>query len=159
MAKKNVLDVILKTISDVQQKNKQNPREETAHQNVFDLLKNKIGEIDQKMQDKRASKGKQPISILDLIKNQVEAAKNYNKQDPGTPTAPDAVFDRIVKKVEDRPKRVASAGLRRTVEEYNLDIGRLPRNTMLQIQQKYDNDLRNVNRQYAQAIHDLIQRV
>ena len=158
MAKKNVLDVILKTINDVQQKNSQNPREETAHQNVFDLVKNKIGEIDQKMQDKRASKGKKPISILDLIKNQVEAAKKYNKKDPNTPTAPDAVFDRIVKKVEDRPRRVASAGLRRIVEEYNLDVSRLPRNTVLQIQQKYDNDLRKVNHQYAQAIHDLIQR-
>ena len=117
-----------------------------------------MGEIDQKVQDKRASKGKKPISILDLIKNQIAAAKQYNQQDPNTPTAPDAIFDRIVKKVDDRPKRVASAGLRRIVEEYNLDVSRLPKNAVVKIQQKYDGDLRKMNHQYAQAIHDLIGR-
>ena len=158
MAKHNIFDVILKTISDVQQKNKANPREETAHPNVFDIIKGKLGDLDQKIQNNRAEKGKKPVSILELIKNQVEAARQHNRQDPNTPTAPSSIFDKIVKKVEDRPKRVANAGIRRVIEEYNLDVSRLPRPTIQKIQDQYNNDLKTFNHKYAQAIHDLIQR-
>jgi len=158
MAKRNILDVILKTIDDVKQKNAQNPREETAHPNVFDLLKEKVGNLDQKLQDKRVKKGKAPISILDLIKNQVEAARKMNKKDAATPTAPGSVFDRIVKKVDDGPKRVASNGIRRIFEEYNLDPSRLPKATLLQIQDKYNADIRAMNQKYAQAINELIKK-
>lgn len=158
MAKANILEVILKTINDVKQKNAANPRQETAHPNVFDLIKDKIGDLDKKIQNKRASKGKSPISILDLLKGQIEAARQHNQKDPNTPTANSNIFDSIIKKVEEKPKRTASAGIRRIIEEYNLDVSRLDRNTLQQIQQQYDNELRTLGQKYAQGIHDLIQR-
>ena len=156
MAKPNILDVILSTINDVKQKNKANPREETAHPNVFDILKEKLGELDTNIQNKRVEKGKKPVSILDLIKNQIEAAKKHNKADLNVPTAPPSVFDRITKKVDDRTKRVADAGIRRVIEEYNLDVSRVPRKTLMQIKSQYDGDLRSMNYQYAQNIDKLV---
>ena len=87
---------ILKTINDVKQKNANNPKQKTAHPNVFDLIKDKIGGLDKKIQDNRAKKGKSPISILDLIKNQIEAARQHNQKDPATPTADSNIFDSIL---------------------------------------------------------------
>lgn len=158
MAKANILEVILKTINDVKAKNAANPRQETAHPNVFDLIKDKIGGLDKKIQDNRAAKGKSPISILDLIKGQIEAARQHNQQDPKTPTANSNIFDSILKKVEEKPKRTASAGIRRIMEEYNLDASRIPTATLKQIQTQYDQELRELSKKYAQGLHDLIQR-
>ncbi len=158
MAKANILEVILKTINDVKQKNANNPRQETAHPNVFDLIKDKIGGLDKKIQENRAKKGKSPVSILDLLKNQIEAARQHNQKDPETPTADSNIFDSILKKVEEKPKRTASAGVRRIIEEYNLDVSRLNRSTLQQIQQQYDQDLRALGQKYAQGIQDLVNR-
>ncbi|MFK7981685.1 MAG: hypothetical protein AB8G86_17005 [Saprospiraceae bacterium] len=158
MAKANILEVILKTINDVKQKNANNPRQETAHPNVFDLIKDKIGGLDKKIQENRAKKGKAPISILDLIKGQIEAARQHNQQDQNIPTADSNIFDSILKKVEEKPKRTASAGIRRVIEEYNLDVSRLNRSTLQQIQQQYDQDLRALGQKYAQGIQDLVNR-
>lgn len=158
MAKANILEVILKTINDVKQKNANNPRQETAHPNVFDLIKDKIGGLDKKIQENRAKKGKSPVSILDLIKGQIEAARSHNQTDANTPTADSNIFDSILKKVEEKPKRTASAGIRRVIEEYNLDVSRLNRSTLQQIQQQYDQDLRALGQKYAQGIQDLVNR-
>ena len=158
MAKANILEVILKTINDVKQKNANNPRQETAHPNVFDLIKDKIGGLDKKIQNNRAKKGKSPISILDLIKGQIEAARQHNQKDATTPTADSNIFDSILKKVEEKPKRTASAGIRRVIEEYNLDVSRLNRSTLQQIQQQYDQELRALGQKYAQGIQDLVDR-
>ena len=65
----------------------------------------------------------------------------------------------ILKKVEEKPKRTASAGIRRIIEEYNLDVSQLNRNTLRQIQQQYDKDLRALGQKYAQGIQDLINRM
>ena len=68
MAKQNIFDVLLKTIGDVQSKNKANPNEVTADPNVFDLLKQKLQNLDDKSRVKRSARGKSPHSVLDLIK-------------------------------------------------------------------------------------------
>ena len=44
----NVIDVILKTINEVQSKNSANPKQETADPSIFDLLRGKLGDIDAK---------------------------------------------------------------------------------------------------------------
>ena len=158
MAKKNILEMILNTINDVQQKNQANPRVETADPNVFDLIKGKLQQFDEKNRAKRVQKGKSPTSVLDLIREQIEGARKENAADPNTKTAPSSVFDNILKKIDERPKRQASSGLRKIVEDYNLDVTRLPRETVAQIQQKYIQDRKKFDQQYAQAIHDLINR-
>ncbi len=158
MAKKNILDLILTTINDVQKRNAANPREETADPTVFDLIKSKLQNLDQKSRQKRAEKGKSPDSILDLIRQQIEGARTENKADPNVRTAPDSVFDNIIKKVGDRSNRRASSGLRRIVEEYNLDVSRVPREVLQQVQQKIVAEQKNFDQQFAQAIHNLTQK-
>ncbi len=158
MAKKNILEIILNTIDQVKKSNANNPREETADPTVFDLLKEKIGELDKNIQNKRAQKGKSPVSILDLIKGQIEAARKHNEKDPNVKTAPSSIFDKLNKKLEQRPKRTASSGIRKIIKEYNIDVSRLTQNTLNQIQQKYDMDRRKLDQGYAQAIYDMTKR-
>ena len=158
MAKQNIFDVILKTINDVQTKNKANPREETADTSVFDLLKGKLQKLDEKSKLKRASRGKSPNSILDLIRREIEGTRRENKKDPNVKTAPGSVFDNILKKVNERPQRQASSGLRKIVEDYNLDVSRLPGNVIQQVRQNYIKDRKSFDQQYAKAIIDLTKR-
>lgn len=158
MAKRNIFDVILKTINDVQTKNQADPRQETADPNVFDLIKGKIQQLDEKTRQKRVSKGKSPNSILDLIRKEIKGARRENKKDPNVATAPKEIFDNILRKVDERPLRQASVGLRKIVEDYNLNIGHLPKEVIQQVQNKYVQDRKNFDAQYAQAIHDLIKK-
>ena len=155
MAKRNILGAILNTINQVQQKNKANPNVETADPNVFDLIKNKIQKLDDRNRERRKAKGKSPVSILDRIKKEIEGARKENKKDPNVPTADKSIFDQILSKVDQRPKQQASSGLRKIVEDYNLDISGFPKEVVSEIQNKYIADRKNFDKQYAQAIHDL----
>ncbi len=156
----NVLDVILKTIQDVQQKNKQNPNVETADPSVFDLLRNKIQDIDAKAKNNQLQKGKRnPKSILDLIKNGIEGARKENKKDPNVQTAPGSIFDDILKKVDQGPQRQASTGIKKIIEDYKLDVSRVPTNMLQDIQGQYLKDLQKLRQQYAQGIFDLSKKV
>jgi len=158
MSAAKVLNTIMKTINEVQKKNKANPNEETADKTVFDLLKNKLNDLDQKTKQKRIAKGKSPVGILDLIKKEIEGVRRSNKRDPNVKTAPSSVFDNIMKKVEAPQKRQASSGLKKIVEDYNLDVSRLPREVIGQVQQKYIQDRKAFDKQYAQALNDLAKR-
>jgi len=151
----NILGTILKTINQVQAQNKANPNEPTADQNVFDLLKSKLNNLDQKTKAKRIAKGKSPHGILDLIKNEIQGVQKENQKDPNVETAPSSIFDKLLKKVEEPQRRQASSGLRKIVEDYNLDVSKLPREVVAQVQQKYIQDRKAFDKQYAQALYDL----
>lgn len=156
----NVLDVILKTIQEVQQKNKQNPNVETADPSVFDLLRNKIQDIDAKAKNNQLQKGKRnPKSILDMIKNGIEGARKENKRDPNVQTAPGSIFDDILKKVDQTPKRQASTGIKKIIEDYKLDVSRVPTNMLQEIQNNYMKDMQKLKQQYAQGIFDLSKKM
>jgi len=154
----NILGTILKTINEVQKQNKANPNEPTADKNVFDLLKNKLNNLDQKTKQKRISKGKSPHGILDLIKKEIQGARRENKKDPNVATAPSSIFDKLIKKTEEPQRRQASSGLRKIIEDYNLDVSRIPREAITEVQQKYMNDRKNFDKQYAQFLFDLSKR-
>ena len=155
-----VLNVILKTIQDVQQKNAQNPNVPTADPSVFDLLRNKIQQVDEKVQKKQMQKGrKNPKSILDMIKDGIEGARKENKKDASVETAPGAVFDNVLKKVNQTQQRQASSGIKKIVTDYNLDVSRIPTQMLQQIQQQYQGDLQKMNQQYAKAIHDITKKM
>ena len=158
MANGDLLKIILNTVNEVQKKNRTSTKQKTADPNVFDLLKDKLGDLDKKIQNNRIKKGKSPISILDLIKNQIEAAKKANQEDPNVETADPAIFDRIIKKVEEKPKRVASTGIKRIIENFRLDVSKVNPEILKQVQAQYDTDLRKMEQQYAEAIHKLTQR-
>jgi hypothetical protein len=158
MAKQSIFDVIMKTIGDVQSKNQANPNEPTADPSIFDLLKEKLGELDNKSREKRTNRGKSPISILDRIKKEIDAARRSNAKDPNVETAPKSVFENLLKKIEDGPKRQASTGVRKIVEDYNLDVSKLPQEVFQQVQKKYQQDRKAFDKQYAQAIYDLARK-
>lgn len=156
----NALDVILKTIQEVQQKNKKNPNVETADPSVFDLLRDKIQQIDTKVQNNQVQKGKRnPKSILDLIKGGVEGVRRENRKDPNVATAPGSIFDDILKKVNQAPKRQASSGIKKIIQDYKLDVSRIPTNMLQDVQGQYQKDLQKLNQQYAQGIFDLSKKV
>ena len=155
----NVFDVILKTIEEVQSKNKSNPNVETADPSVFDLIKKELNKIDGKVQNKQLQKGKRnPKSIFEMIRDGIEGVKKENKKDPNVATAPGSVFDSIINKIEQKPKRQASTGLKRIVEDYNLDISKLPQQVINDVQAKYQQDVQAFNKQYATAIFKLVKQ-
>jgi len=121
----------------------------------LNLLKSKLNNLDQKTKAKRIAKGKSPHGILDLIKNEIQGAQKENQKDPNVETAPSSIFDKLLKKVEEPQRRQASSGLRKIVEDYNLDVSKLPREVVAQVQQKYIQDRKAFDKQYAQALYDL----
>ncbi len=158
MSANNVLSTILKTINDVQKQNRSNKNEPTVDKNVFDLLKNKLRDIDAQSKVKRAAKGKSPESILDIIRKEIEGVRKENKKDSNVATAPKSVFDKILKKVDAPRQRQASTGLRKIVEDYNLDVSKLPREVVGQVQQQYIKDKAVFDKQFAKALFDLTKR-
>ena len=155
----NILNVLLKTIEDVQQKNQKNPNEETADSSIFDLLKNEVAKLGNKVDNNAVQKGRRnPKSILDMIKDGIEGVRKQNRKDPKVKTAPKSVFDNILKQVERAPQRQASTGLKKIVEDYHLDISALPREMVGQIQQKYQQDVHSMNKEYATAIFNLLKQ-
>ena len=158
MAKKNIFDMIVNTINQVQTKNQADPNVQTADPTVFDLIKNKLQNLDQKNREKRATRGKSPVSILDRIKKEIEGARRENKRDKTVPTADKSIFDNILNKLETGKKIQATTGIRKIVEDYNLDASRIPQDVMQQVQAKYISDRKNFDQQYAQAMHDLIKK-
>ena len=93
-----------------------------------------------------------------LIRKEINGARRENKKDPNVATAPKEVFDNILRKVDESPRRQASVGLRKIVQDYNLDVGRLPKEAIQQIQSQYVLDRKKFDTQYAKAIHDLIKK-
>ena len=155
MAKKNIIDVLLKTINDVQSNNSSDPNQRTADATVFDMLKDKLRVLDENNRQKRAAKGKSPNSILDLIRKEIEGVKSQNKRDPDVRTAPKSVFKDILRKVEEKPQRRAAKGINSVIQEYRINTSTIPDKMMAKVQEKYLEDTRKLNQQYAQAIHDL----
>ncbi len=158
MSANKVINTILKTIDDVQQKNKSNPYEETADKNVFGILKEQLRNLDRKTKNKRVAKGKSPEGILDLIKKEIEGVRTGNRRDPNVRTAPKSVFDNILKKVEEPRRRQASAGLGKLVQDYNLDVSKLPREVIQSVQSEYIKERKKFDQQFANAIYKVVKQ-
>ena len=119
------------------------------------MLKDKLRVLDENNRQKRAAKGKSPNSILDLIRKEIEGVKSQNKRDPDVRTAPKSVFKDILRKVEEKPQRRAAKGINSVIQEYRINTSTIPDKMMAKVQEKYLEDTRKLNQQYAQAIHDL----
>lgn len=158
MARGKFIKNFMNTINQIQQENKANPNEETADGSVFDLLKNKVNELSQKDRDRQVSKGKEPKSFMDLIKNGIDHVKKQNHDDPNVKTAPQDIFNRIKQRIDERPQRRASKGIKRILSEYNLDVSSLAPDTINQIQTQYVADQNKLNKQYAQFIANVIEK-
>jgi len=152
----NVFDVILKTIEEVQSKNKSNSKVETADPSVFDLIKNELSKVNTKVQNNQLQKGKRnPKSVFDMIRDGIEGVRKENKKDPNVPTASSSIFEQIIKKVDQKPLRQATTGFKRIIEDYNLDTSAIPSDVINNVQNKYQQDIQAFNKQYATAIFNL----
>jgi len=154
----NILDILSKTIEEVQRKNEMDPTIETADPSIFDLLRKEVNKIDNKVKSKQSSKGKSPKSIFDMIKDGIEGVQRKNRKDPNVQTAPKSVFKDILRKIEKKPQKQAVSGLKKVVMEYNLNINKLPQNVLNQVNKRYYEDLKRLNHQYAAALNDMIKR-
>lgn len=155
----NILDVILKTVKEVQTSNRQDKNVTTADKSVFDLLKDQLKNLDGKVQNNQAQHGKRsPKSVLDMIKDGIEGVRKQNRKNPKVETADKSIFDQIMKKVEAPQQRQAASGLKKIVQEYNLDVSQVPKEVLQQVQAQYQTDRKKFDHQYAQAIFDVIKK-
>jgi len=155
----NILDVILKTVKEVQTSNKKDKNVPTADKSVFDLLKDQLKNLDKKVQKKQAQNGKRnPKSVLDMIKDGIEGVRKDNRKNPAVETADKSIFDQIMKKVEAPQQRQAASGLKRIVQDYNLDVSQVPKDILQQVQAKNQADRKKFDHQYAQALFDVIKK-
>ncbi|MBT8233000.1 MAG: hypothetical protein HKO66_03955 [Saprospiraceae bacterium] len=155
----NILDILRKTIEEVQSKNQKDPKVETADPSIFDLLRKEVNKLDNKVKTGQAQKGKRnPKSILDMIKDGIEGVRKDNRKNPKVATAPKSVFEDLLKKVGQKQQRQASTGLKKVVEDYNLDIRGLSRETLVEVQNRYQEDLKKFNHQYATALFNIIKQ-
>jgi len=155
MASPSIFDIVLSTINEVQKKNKKSKTEPTANSSIFDVIRDRVKQVEAKNKGGYSTRSKSPGSLMEQIKKEIEKTRRENKKDPKVDTAPGSVFDRIIKKVEEKPARAASTGIKRIIEEYNLDVRQVPTEVLKKVQAQYQGDLAKFNKQYAQAIFDL----
>lgn len=163
MAKRrnSFLDLIENTLKDIQTDNRDNPQEPTADPSVFDLLKKKIREVNDKVViNKPTDEGEtKPTSIFDIIKNKIDDARNENRDDPEQPTAPPSIFDLLKKKVQNkqdekrtRDVKKAEESIQDLIEEYNIDVSMISEQELRQIQERYVQDNKHLDQQYAEFL-------
>lgn len=157
MAKVNILDLLQNTISDIQKGNRDNPNEPTADPNVFDFLKGKLSDIHQVNKDRR-SKGERPLKLKDLLRGKLKEAKEQHKDNPNVPNS---IFDKLKDRIDEhdqvRQQQRSEESIAEIINEYGIDISRLSRNELNDIQRRYVSDNDKLDEQYAQYIHQLNQ--
>lgn len=160
----NLLDLIEGTLRDIQTNNKNNPKERTAEPSVFDLIKNKIREVNDKVVINQPTNDgqKKPSSIFDIIQDKIEDARKENHDNPKEETAPSSIFDLLKNKVKEHQQTKRKKVIQRVeesiedvIQEYNLDVSNISPQEMQQISQKYMQDNANMDRQYAKYISEL----
>ncbi len=150
-----VLDFIAKAIQEAQNKNRNNPNEETAHSSIFDMIKGKVQEVQQNKHQQQ--RGGQPTSIIDLIKDKVEEARQQNQKDPNVKTAPGSVFDMIKNQVDGFRQQGSQHAFGSLLDEYNLDLSRLDKNAVQQIHHSFMRDRERLRQTYALKIREITQ--
>lgn len=157
MAKVNILDLLQNTISDIQKGNRDNPNEPTADPTVFDFLKGKLTDIHQVNQDRKA-RGERPLKLKDLLRGKLKEAKQQHKDNPNVP---DSIFDKLKDKIDQhdqvRQQQRSEESIAEIINEYGIDVNRLSRDELNEIQRRYVADNDKLDEQYAQYIYQLNQ--
>jgi len=157
MAKVNILDLLQNTISDIQKDNRDNPNEPTADPNVFDFLKGKLQDIHQVNQG-RKSRGERPLKLKDLLRGKLKEARQQHENNPNVPNS---IFDKLKDKIDEhdrtRQQQRSEESIAEIINEYGIDVSRLSRNELNEIQHRYVSDNDKLDEQYAQYIYQLNQ--
>ncbi len=152
----NITDIISAIINELQKKNRENPNEETADPEVFDILREKIGGVGHQTQHQRRQPTNQtPDNILDIIRQKIEEAQQENRNNPNQRDAPGSIFDHLRKKVDQKERGQIKTSLRHIIQNYNLDVRRVPRRLLRDVEAAYAKERKHLDAKYAQVLHDL----
>ena len=137
-------------------KNRNNPREETADPDVFDILRDKMRDVGhQADHQRRQPRNDAPDNILDIIRQKIEEAKVENRNNPNQRDAPGSIFDHLRKKVDQKERGQIKTSLRHIIQNYNLDVRRVPRRLLQDVEAGYAKERKRLDAKYAQVLHDL----
>ena len=165
MSKPNILDLLKGTLQEIQSNNRNNPSGQAADPSIFDFLKDKLSEVDQKTRTNIQDKDGKNVGIFDILLDKLNGAQKENRENPNVQTAPESIFDMLRGEVNQQKQQTQQRQQQRAEEcigdiihQYNVDTRNLNQQTLGQIQAQYVKDNAELDRKYAQYIHDLNQR-
>ncbi len=161
MSKPNILDLLKGTLQELQNNNN-NPNGSQADPSIFDFLKGKLKDVDAKTKTNIQDKNGNNVGIFDVILDQLNGAQAENRNNPNVKTAPSSIFDMLKEKVNQQKTQVQKHNQQRAqdsisdvIHQFNIDVRNLDRNTLQQIQNQYLKDNDEMDKKYAQYIHNL----
>ena len=165
MSKPNLIDLLKGTLQEIQNSNRNNPNQQTADPTIFDFLKDKLAEVNQKTQTNIETKDGGNVGIFDLILDKLSSAQKENRDNPNVQTAPESIFDMLKEKVnqqrqhtQQRQQHRAQESIEDIIHQYNLDVRNISHRDLQDIQNKYVQENTALDRKYAQFIHQLNNR-
>ena len=165
MSKPNLLDLLKGTLKEIQNNNNNSPASQKADPSIFDFLKDKLSEVDQKTQTNIQNKNGQNVGIFDVILDKLTNAQKENRDNPNVQTAPGNIFDMLKSQVnqqkqqtQQRHQQRAQESIGDIIQQYNIDVRNINQNNLQQIQAQYVKDNADLDKKYAQYIHDLNQK-
>ena len=162
MSQTNIIDLLKGTLQEIQNQQNNNTSKQ-QESSIFDFIKGKLAEVDQKTQTNIQDKEGKNVGILDILLDKLNSAQKQNREDPNVPTAPDSIFDRLKDQVNQQKQRRnqwqnrrAEESITDIIQQYNLDVRGIDQRTLQQIQTQYVRDNDELDRKYAQYLHNLI---
>ncbi len=161
MGKPNILDLLKGTLQELQSNNN-NQGGSQADPSIFDFLKDKLRDVDAKTQTNIQDKNGNNVGIFDVLLDKLNGAQKENRDNPNVQTAPGNIFDMLKEKVNQQKTQAQNHNQQRAqdsisdiIHQYNLDVRNLDRNTLQQIENQYLKDNYNMDKKYAEYIHNL----
>ncbi len=171
-----LFDIIQGAIDVAQEANRKNPDEPTASGGLFDVLRERVKEVQQGQGQRptpvnpRSSGGRtrsgsgtdgyrpgttrrsNPKNIFDILLERVEDTRQANEQNPDEETAPDSIFDYINEEIEKGRERQSRRGLDEVIEEYNIDITGIRKSDLRQIREDFLEEREFLFKKYAKRL-------
>lgn len=161
MSKPNILDLLKGTLQEIQSNNN-GSNQQSADPSIFDFIKDKLSDVDQKTKTNIQDSDGRNVGIFDVILDKLNGAQQENRENPNVQTAPSDIFDMLRNKVtqqkqetQQRQTQRAEESIGDIIHQFNLDVRNLNQQTLQQIQAQYIKDNADMDRKYAQYMHDL----
>jgi hypothetical protein len=162
MSKPNIMDLLRSTLQEIQNTNQNEQNAPKADPSIFDFLKEKLSDVDQKTKTNIQDKSGNNVGIFDLILDKLTNAQKENQENPNVQTAPGSIFDMLREKVteqkqhtEQRNEQRAQESIGDIIHQYNIDVSNISQNALQQIQLQYVKDNAEMDKKYAQYIYNL----
>ncbi len=156
MAKNQLLfDLIKGAIDTTQQRNRENPNQKTAAESIFNLLRDKVNDMQQNAAN---GKGSGKKSLIDLFQKTVQDVRQQNKANPNEDTAPKSLFNQIVKTVDQYRGGNGKMEFSGLIQEYNVDTRNISPSALKEIKKEFVLEKRALHKKYARLLQRFNQR-